>query len=244
MSRIWYRRLIRIGVLIGIGLILLIPYPFSVGGEFRLTPIHQLGIRAQVAGEIESVLVEEGQWVEKDQPLAFLLGREQKKKVEEIEAALDERNARLKLLKEGAKPEEIAKAKQEVNTAAKSLEFSILQADRYEEMFKDKAVSEKDYENILKQRDLDQERLELAKRNLELVESGARDEEIEALEAEIRLLEVNLTHAKKDLQLTTLVSTASGRIITPYLSQTVGPYLSVGDLFAVVEDANTLLAEM
>jgi multidrug resistance efflux pump len=244
MSRIWYRRLIRIGVLIGIGVILLIPYPFSVGGEFRLTPIHQLGIRAQVAGEIESVLVEEGQWVEKDQPLAFLVGREQKKKVEEIEAALDERNARLKLLKEGAKPEEIAKAKQEVNTAAKSLEFSILQADRYEEMFKDKAVSEKDYENILKQRDLDQERLELAKRNLELVESGARDEEIEALEAEIRLLEVNLTHAKKDLQLTTLVSTASGRIITPYLSQTVGHYLSVGDLFAVVEDANTLLAEI
>jgi hypothetical protein len=111
-------------------------------------------------------------------------------------------------------------------------------------MFKDKAVSEKDYENILKQRDLDQERLELAKRNLELVESGARDEEIEALEAEIRLLEVNFTHAKKDLQLTTLVSTASGRIITPHLSQTVGHYLSVGDLFAVVEDANTLLAEI
>lgn len=111
-------------------------------------------------------------------------------------------------------------------------------------MFKKKAVSEEDYDNALRQRDLDQERFEFAKKNLELVKSGARDEEIEAIEAGIRRLEVNLAHAKKDLQLTTLVSPADGRIITSYLSQTVGQYLSVGDLFAVVEDARTIIAEI
>jgi multidrug resistance efflux pump len=238
------RRLIQVALLTAIVLIMFVPYPFTVGGDFRLLPVHQLGIRAQVSGEIKSVLVKEGQWVKEGQPVALLLGRDQEKKVEEIKAALDETRARLSLLKEGPKPEEIAKAKQEVKTAAKSLKYSQLQADRYANMFKNKAVSEKDYENALRKRDLDRERLELTKRNLELVKSGARDEEIEALEAEVRRLEVDLAHAQEDLRLTTLVSPADGKIITPYLSQTVGQFLGVGDLFAVVEDATSIMAEI
>jgi multidrug resistance efflux pump len=238
------RRLIQVALLTAIVLIMFVPYPFTVGGDFRLLPVHQLGIRAQVSGEIKSVLVEEGQWVKEGQPVALLLGRDEEKKVEEIKAALDEAHARLNLLKKGPKPEEIAKAKQEVKTAAKSLEYSQLQADRYTKMFKEKAVSEQDYQNALRKRDLDRERLELAKRNLDLVKSGARDEEIEALEAEVRRLEVDLAHAEEDLRLTTLVSPADGMIITPHLSQTVGQFLGVGDLFAVIEDAKTIIAEI
>lgn len=238
------RRLVEIVLLVGIALIMLVPYPFTVGGEFRLLPVHQLGIRAQVSGEIKSVLVEEGQWVKKGQPVALLLGREEQKKVEELKAALDEANARLNLLKKGPKPEEIAKAKQEVKTAATSLEYSQLQAERYTDMFKKKAVPEQDYENALRRRDMDRERLELAKRNLDLVKSGAREEEIEALEAEVRRLEVELAHAEEDLRLTTLLSPTDGRIITPYLSQTVGQLLFAGDLFAVVEDPKTIIVEI
>jgi len=238
------RRLIQVGLLTAIVLIMLIPYPFTVGGEFVVLPVHQLGIRAQVPGEIKSVHVKEGHWVKKGQPVGALQGRDQEKKVEEIKAALDEANARLNLLKEGPKPEEIAKAEQEVKTAAKSLEYSTLQAVRYQRMFKDKAVSEKDYENALRKRDLDKERLELAKRNLELVKSGAREEEIKALEAEVRRLEVDLAHAEEDLRLTTLVSPEDGKIITPYLSQRVGQFLAVGDLFAVIEDARIIIAEI
>lgn len=237
-------RLIQLGVLTAILVILLLPYPYHAGGEFKLLPFSRLGVRAQVAGEIKSVLVQEGQWVKKRQPIAVLVGRDQQKKVEEIKASLDEVGARLNLLKEGAKPEEIAKAEQEVVTAAKALEYSVLMAERYEKMFKNKAIPEQDYEDALKTRDIDQEKLELAKRNLELVKSGARDEEIEELEAEIRLLEVDLAHAEEDLEFTTLLSPEDGQITTPYLSQTIGQFLEEGDLFAVVEDTRTITAEI
>ena|GEM_PF-1014097 len=238
------RWLIRGGLLTVIILILLVPYPFTVGGEIRLLPVHQLGIRVQVPSNIESVLVEEGQWVKKGQPVAVLMGRDQKKRLETVKAALDEARARLRLLREGPKPEEIAKAEQEVKTSAKSLEYSMLQAGRYEEMFRHKAVPEKDYERVLKVRDVDLEQLKLTERNLELVKSGPRDEEIKALEAEVRRLEVELAHAEEDMRLTTLISPADGRIITPYLSQKKEQYLGVGDLFAVVEDARTIIAEI
>ena len=236
--------LVRIGLPIVFILIMLIPYPFTVGGAFRLIPDDQFGIRVQVAGEIKEVFVKEGQDVKKGDPVAVLVGRDQKKRVEEVQASLDQVNARLQLLKEGAKPEEIARAEQEVATAAKRLQYSQLEANRSEQMFRNKAVSEKDYENALKERDLDQEGLKLAKKSLQLVKSGARDEAIEALEAEARLLEVNLVHAKEDLQLTTILSLADGKIITPYISQTIGQYLSVGDLFAVVENTGCIIAEI
>ncbi len=244
MASLPVRRFIKFGIPILIILVMLIPYPFSVGGDFRIVPENQLGIRAQVAGEIGEVFVTEGEFVEEGQPVAVMVGREQRKTVDEVQASLDEVHARLELLRQGAKTEEIQRAEQEVATAAKSLEYSSLQADRSEGMFKNKAISEQDYENALKQRDLDKEKLELAKKNLELVKSGARDEAIKALEAEERRLQVLFENANEDLKQTTMLSPADGRIITPFVSQTVGQYLQVGDLLAVVEQPGNIIAEI
>jgi multidrug resistance efflux pump len=238
------RLLTRFGLLIILIIVALLPYPFTVGGEFRLLPIQQIGIRPQVTSEIKAVFVTEGQWVKPGEVLAKLSGRDQKKKVEATRAALDEAQARLDLLLQGPKPEAIARAQQEVQTAAKSLEYSALQADRYAKLVKDNAASVQSYENALKMRDMDKERLELARRSLELVKSGARDEEIRALEAEIRLLQVELSHAEEDFKLTELTSPIAGRVITPYLSQKIGQTLLEGDLFAVVEDAHRIVAEI
>jgi len=238
------RRFVKFGVPIIIILVMLIPYPFSVGGDFRIVPQNQLGIRAKVAGEIKEVFVKEGDFVKEGQPVAVMVGREQQKTVDEVQASLDNVHARLELLRQGAKTEEIKRAEQEVATAEKSLEYSSLQADRCEGMFKNKAISKQEYENALKQRDLDKEKLELAKRNLELVKSGARDEEIKALEADERRLQVLLANAKEDLKQTTMLSPVDGRIITPNVSQSVGQYLLVGDLLAVVEQRGDIIAEI
>jgi multidrug resistance efflux pump len=238
------RLLVRFGLLIVVIIVALFPYPFMVGGDFRVLPVNQVGIRSQVTSEIETVFVSEGQWVEKGTPLVKLTGRDQRRKVESTQAALDETRARLELLIKGPKPEAIASAEQEVKTAAKSLKYSTLQAERYAKLVKDNAASVQSYENALKIRDLDRERLELAKRNLELVKSGAREEEIEALEAKVRRLQVELAHALEELNDTVLTSPIDGRIITPNLSHKVGQTLMEGDLVAVVEDAHKIIAEI
>ena len=150
----------------------------------------------------------------------------------------------LALRSKGGKPEEIAKAEQEMGTAAKALEYSEQEAKRYKNMFKRKAVPETEYQYAAMRRDLDRERLELAKKNLALVKSGAQDEEIEAMEAKIRRLNVERNHAEDDLFFTTLVSPIDGRIINPYLSQKIGQRLETGELFAVVENTSTYIAEI
>jgi len=224
--------------------LMFVPYPFEAGGDATLLPVREQGVRAQVSGEIEEVYVKEGQWVQEAQPLGRLSGRDQLKKIEQVQAAIDRANAKKKLYEGGAKPEEIATARQEVQAAATALQYSTSQAQRAERMFREKALSEKDYENFLRLKDSDNSRLELAKRNLELVQSGFRKEQVEEAEAEIRLLEVDLEHAKRDLEFTTLVSPVEGRIITPQLEEKKGQYLVEGELFAVVEDARTLIVEV
>ena len=176
--------------------------------------------------------------------MAILDDRVPKKRVESLKAVLEEQQAVLSLRRKGMRPEEIAMAEQGIQSAAKSLEYSKQEAKRFKNMFERKAVPETEYQYALRLRDLDNERLEIAKRNLELVKSGPRDEEIKAIEAEIRRLDVELAHAMDDLEYTTLLSPMDGVIITPYLAQKIGHRLEVGEFFAVVEDPGSYVVEV
>lgn len=225
-------------------LILLLPYPFEVGGAFTVRPLRQLSIRSDVAGTIKTVLVKENEIVTKGQPVATLDDRLFNKRVESLKAALDEQQAYLSLKQKGARPEEIAKAAQEVEANIKRLEYSGQEAKRYRNMYDSKAIPETEYMRISQMHQIDKEKVEIAKRNLELVKSGPRDEEIKAIEAEIRRIEVELAHAIDDLNHTTLLSPMNGIIITSNLDQTIGHHLEVGDLFAIVEDPASYVAEV
>ncbi|MCB2180470.1 MAG: HlyD family efflux transporter periplasmic adaptor subunit [Desulfobulbaceae bacterium] len=236
--------LIKLGFLFLAVIVLFLPYPFEVGGTFVVKPLNQLSIRAEVAGSIESVLVKENDRVFKGQPVAKLDDRLPKKKVESLTAALEEQQALLSLRRKGTRPEEVAMAEQETQAAAKQLEYSEQEAKRYKNMFERNAVPESEYLYALRVRDLDKEKLEIAKRNIELVKSGPRDEEIKAIEAEIRRYEVELAHAIDDVKNTTLLSPMDGIIVTPYLSQKIGQRLEVGELFAVVDDPHSYVAEV
>jgi putative peptide zinc metalloprotease protein len=236
--------LIWMGVLIALIIIFFIPYPYDAGGNFRILPIHQISIRAVVPGEIEKVLVQEGEWVKKGQVLALLLDKDQKAKVESAKEALIAAEEKLALMNKGPKPEEVAKAEQQVKVAATALHFSTVEADRYTKMFHEKSVSEEDYMNKIKARDENQQNLILAEKNLALVKVPFRPEEIKAQEAEVRRLEAQLTLAQQDLQLTKIVSPADGRFITANPSHKQGEYLMVGELLGVLEDARITLAEI
>jgi multidrug resistance efflux pump len=238
------RLLLKLGLLVLLIVVLFLPYPFEVGGAFTVKPLRQLSIRAEVAGPIKSVLIKENDRVAKEQPVAILDDAVPKKKVESLQAALDEQQALLSLRHKGSRPEEIAKAEQEVHAAAKQLEYSEQEAKRYKNMYDRRAVPESEYLYALKIRDLDKERLEISRQNLAVVKSGPRDEEISAIEAEIRRYEVELAHAKDDLKNTTLLSPMDGLIVTPYLEQKIGQRLEIGDLFAVVGDPSSYVAEM
>jgi putative peptide zinc metalloprotease protein len=236
--------LFRIALVALIIIVLLIPYPFEAGGEFKILPLHQVSIRAVVRGEIQKIMIHEGQWLQKGQTVAVLLDKDQRAQMESIKEQLAGAREKLTLLKKGPKSEQVAKAEQEVKLAAKALQYSSVEANRFTQMFQEKAVSDLDFQNVLKTRDEDRERLLLAKKNLEVVKNPFRPEEIRQQEAEVRRLEAELVLAEKNLKLTEIISPAEGRFITARPMQTVGQFLEVGDLLGVIEDARHLVAEI
>jgi len=252
LGRVWAGETgsIRLSLLIKLGLlalfiiIMLLPYPFEPGGEFKLIPIKQLAIRAEVPGRLHSVLVEENQWVNAGQPVAALSGKDQQARQNQAKAAYEGALEKLQMYYQGPKPEEIALAEQEVKLTAKSLEYSKIEAERAFKMFTEKAIADKEYQHNLKIRDEDREKYILAKKNLERIKSWPRPEEIKMQEAEVKRLKAELEHAEKNLLLTKLVSPMEGKVITAYPSQAVGQYFDAGDLFAVVEDPRTFIAEI
>ncbi len=225
-------------------LLLFVPYPYKSGGFFRFLPIERIELSAQVAGEVKSVLVKEGEWVEEGQVIALLDIREHQKNVDIIFADLGKAEADLHLMEAGPKLEEIVKARQQVSAALKRYEYSSREAVRFKELFESDIISENEFLTAAKTADVDAENLEVSKSHLELIKSGARSEEIEAQESIIRDLETKLRYYQGNVSLTKLIAPITGQIVTPYIKTKVGKILEAGDLFAIIQDTRSILAEI
>jgi putative peptide zinc metalloprotease protein len=109
-------------------------------------------------------------------------------------------------------------------------------------------IDRSDYEKNLQatQAQLDSAgaRLQLLRRRLAILDQPPNIEEIQTLEAEIRRLRVLLSDYRRQLDLTTLRAPIAGRVITAVIQQRVGQYLKRGDLFATVEQAETVRVEI
>jgi multidrug resistance efflux pump len=266
------RWLARGGIVLAILLVGLIPYPYETGGPFTLLPTSKMEIHTEIEGQIDSVSVREGQWVTAGQVLAVLSKREYEARLKATRAEMVAAEADLRLLRAGPKPEEVNKAEeevargeqetgeteQEVRQAEVRLGFSQARASRYAQLYRDEVISRQAYEDAIRERDMATQELEVAKRrrsvslgslevtraHRDLVKSGARQEQIERTEAELLRLQAVADDFAARLRLTEIRSPVAGRIVTPRVEQKAGQYLEIGDLFAVVEDAGILQAEV
>ncbi|OLC55045.1 MAG: hypothetical protein AUH92_02915 [Acidobacteria bacterium 13_1_40CM_4_69_4] len=235
--RSWAARLALAGVLVGAGFI---PVDYETGGEFRLLPSHRAEVRSDIESLVEQVLVREGQWVEAGQPVATLSVRSHERDLDTARGELDKAQAELRLVKQGARPEEIARVLAAVKRAETSAAWSRPRAERYTRMYQDGLISQNDYEIALRQRDMDAAKLKGSLADLNLAESGPRREQIRALEARIRGLEALADNYATDVERATLVSPIAGRVVTPRVEGIRGTYLTPGlrDRVMEIEDAN------
>lgn len=231
--RIWILRPL---ILVVAVVLFLLPYPYEISGEFRVQPSIKREVRAEVAAQIESILVDEGEWVTAGQPIVRLSKRLIQRNLDMARASLEEEAARLRELEAGTRPEQIAIKKQQVELAATALKHSERKLARAKDLYDKKHISDQDYDDALKQRDIDLETHELAQRDLELFEAGQRQEDIDAQKAVVKRLEVEVAHVEEDLVLTDIKSPVDGKVTTLYIKNKVGQQADIGSVLAVIED--------
>ena len=97
----------------------------KVSGEFKVLPIHNSDVRAEVEGIIDEIYVDEGDVVNKGIMIARLSDRDPQADLRKITAEIDEKRAKLKMLKAGTRQEEIELARREAGTAKTRVEEAL-----------------------------------------------------------------------------------------------------------------------
>ncbi len=241
----WYVRWpVRLAILAGFVALGFVPYNIEVGGDFRMVPINEFGVRAPIAGQISEIKIDSGDFVEAGQQVVLLAAYQEKANVEIAEAKLAKAKAELDLLNAGNRPETIEVAQDKVEMSQRTMEYHAVELKRLRNLAATNTVSDAklqathlDYDEAVKV-------LAAANEELQILTSGARHEEILAAEAEVQANEAELAHYRKQLELTTIISPGNGQVVTANLKERVTQYVQPGDLIALVQDASKLKVEI
>jgi multidrug resistance efflux pump len=222
----------------------LVHMDLRVSGEFTVLPVRNADVRAEVEGIVERVFVEEGAKVNRGDPIALLSDRDYRAELRMLEAEIEEKQARLRMLKAGPRVEEVQVANTAVEKAGDRLAYSRAQLDRLRKLFAERLLSADKLEEGEEQVSVRQKELEESQGRLQVLEAGSRPEEFEAIGAEITRLTANRSYVQEKLQSVNVISPLAGIITTPKLKEIVGQQLKKGDLIAKVQALSTVTAEI
>jgi multidrug efflux pump subunit AcrA (membrane-fusion protein) len=242
--RKWRNRLIWIVILAIVIWVAFLPFPYQVGGNFTVTPLTRSEARSRIEGEIMSINVKEGDWVKQGDVLAVMSDWDQKRDVAQNEADDAKLRADLATMTDGATPQEIEVAKQDVASAEVTVRTTKQNLDRQEALFKSGTISEKVIEDARDAYDSAVAARDSAQAKLDLVSAPTRDTEIAAQKASIDRNSAELDYSRAMLDYTRIRATSSGQIVTDLTKTPIGAHLALGGLFTAIEENRTAIASV
>ncbi len=197
-------------------------------------PVKAVTVSAEISGKVESIPVNEGDEIKKGQALLVMdkeeldiMGRQALARVAELEA-------QLKVIKSGARDEEIAQLAAVVESARSARDLAADQAGRRKKLFEDGVLAKELYESTETALTAAEKRLEQAQEALKLAKKGATEETLQVSEARLAAAKAALELAKKTYEKAEVVSPINGVIEEKYIEE--GELATPGKkLFRIVE---------
>lgn len=171
------------------------------------------------SGEIEAVLVREGDRIAQGQPLARLDIRNLKTQRQQLIAEKARAEAQLTELERGARIEDIDAARAEVNDIEQQLKLQEKQRARREYLYNEGAISREELDEYAFEEGSLQARLNRAKSNLAELENGTRPEQIAAQEATVQQLAASIADVDVTIDKSTLKAPFNGIVAVRELDE-------------------------
>jgi len=165
-----------------------LPWELKISGDFTVKPVERVSVASQVDGTIKVIRVDEGRLVHRGDVLAELENLSLKNDYDETRGELAAKDASLKLLLAGTRPEEITKARKQLETKQTELaNASRIEEERasLQETVKKKEAEVKNakevyarnlrlmQQGLIAQNDLEREQTNFEVRSRELMEARA-----------------------------------------------------------------------
>jgi HlyD family secretion protein len=148
---------------------------------------------------IAAVLVQEGDRVKRGQLLARVDAKRLEPQVAEAEATAAAQHQVVERLHNGSRPQEIAEARANVESARANAVNARGQYERHKRLAADSVVSQQDLENAKAALDVAEAKLAASQKILDLAVAGPRKEDIGQAEAELRADEAKAAFLRQEL---------------------------------------------
>lgn len=211
---------------------------------------HRIELASKVVGKVLWIGVDKADRVQQDQVLVRLEDDEYKAQVQQAQGNLTNLQAHLEELLNGSRPEEIAKAKADLDSAQADLVNAKTNLDRTRQLVQDKVASRQNLEDAVARYDGQAAKVASLERTYDLAKLGPRREEIAAARGQIEQAKGQLAYAQTQLDNTVIKSPVNGTILDRNVEK--GEFVTtgfVGDKGAkgyvvAVADLNDLKVEL
>lgn len=185
-----------------------------------------VGISAKVSGQIDDIVVKEGDTVQVGQVLANIDKKAFQIQVEQSEANLAAAKAKLDSLKAGNRPQQVAQSEASVEQALANLENVRKNYQRAEDLFHTGAVSEQQKDNALTALQVAQSQYRATIQGRSLVSEGATEQDIRYAEAQVAQAVAALKSAELQLNNSVITAPISGVVAKKNVDE--GENIAVG----------------
>lgn len=207
----------------------------SASGTIEATNVT---VSSKVAGQIQKIYKDEGDNVKAGDTLLTVDYDLLAIQLQQAEAGRDFAEAQLKLLRQGARSEDISQAEENTRQAQINLDMAARDKDRMTKLYESKSITKKQYEDALAKYQLTQAQFNAAQDNLKKMKHFARPEEIRQAEANLEKAVSSVNLLKKNIEDSYVTSPINGILVKKFVEagETVGPNSSlfrVSDLSTV-----------
>lgn len=176
--------------------------------------IRTVNLNFRVSGRLAELRVDEGDKIKTGDILGRLDDAPYRIAVAQAKANVDALKARLTLMQEGYRTEEIAQAKAAVAQSQSAYQYAESFYRRQQGLWQSRSISANALEDARSAKDQAYATLQSAKQKLTQFETGNRPQEIAEASANYEQAKASLEKAELDLSDTTLVAPSAGTILT------------------------------
>lgn len=177
--------------------------------------------------------------ITKGDTIGFVYSNEEQRRLIQLKGQLGVLYSELEFHTTGQKPEDVALATRNLELTEQELQTQRKLMARSEELIKDKVISKEQYDIDLNELKVKEMRVELAKANLASIDTGEKPEMEKLVRSKIEALSWEIDQIQNRVDLLTVVSPISGRVIIDHGSMLMtSVVLNSETIVKIVSDAN------
>jgi HlyD family secretion protein len=180
---------------------------------------HKIQVGSKIAGRVAWIGVDKGDRVRQDQVVVRLEDREYRSQYDQAVAAVGAAQARLSELERGSRPEEVDRARAEMERAEAQLRADEANFKRVESLVREGVISNQNLDEARGRYDTSRAAVDSARKTYELTHKGPREEQIDNARSEVARARAAADYAKTILDATEIRVPTAGTILERNVEQ-------------------------